>query len=194
MICGWIEVEESQEDPIAQHSGGSKVRRNRIDDVSNHVRETFLPYPIKIVEVIQPKVAAFVQTVCVEKQGAHAKNGNQLQETRTPANTEHLCNRTRRFQCFSFEVLCGTNWIRSSYGIITRMQAPKREVPFPDLEFDRTIPDQFAVEFHGAGHWRVHDNLFIRKHPIVCAAAITYGFAQRQRDRPSDSTESCTNA
>src|SRR6266852_9242470 len=133
MICGWIEVEESQEEPIAQHSGGSKVPRNRIDDVSNHVRETFLLDPIKIVEVIQLKIAAFVQTVCVEKQGANAKNGNETQEIRTPANTAHLCNRTRCFQCFSFEVLCGGNWIRSSYGIIARMQAPKREAPFPGL-------------------------------------------------------------
>ena len=77
-------------------------------------------YPIKIVEVIQPKIAAFVQTVCVEKQGANAKNGNELQEIRTPANTAHLCNRARCFQCFSFEVLCGGNRIRSPYGIITR--------------------------------------------------------------------------
>src|SRR5260370_27995577 len=133
MICGWIEVEESQEDPIAQHSGGSKVPRNRIDDVSNHLRETFLLYPIKIDEVIHPKIASFVQTVCVEKHGANAKNGNELQEIRAPANIAHLCNRTRCFQCFSFEVLCGGNWIRSSYGIITRMHGPKREAPFPGL-------------------------------------------------------------
>ena len=82
-------------------SSGSRVQGNRIQDVSDHARETGVLDPIKIVEVIQPKIAAFVQTVCVEKQGAHAKNGNELQEIRTPASTAPLCNRTRCFQCFS---------------------------------------------------------------------------------------------
>ena len=82
-------------------SSGSRVQGNRIQDVSDHARETGVLDPIKIVEVIQPKITAFVQTVCVEKQGANAKNGNELQEIQTPANTAHLCNRTRCFQCFS---------------------------------------------------------------------------------------------
>jgi hypothetical protein len=42
------------------------------------VRETFLLDPIKIVEVVQPKIRAFVKAVCVEKQDANAKNGNEL--------------------------------------------------------------------------------------------------------------------
>src|SRR5713101_6717470 len=134
MICGWIEVEESKEDPIAQHSGGSKVPRNRIDDVSNHVRETFLLDPIKIVEVIQLKIAAFVQTVCVEKQGANAKNGNETQEIRTPANTPHLCNRTRCFQCFSFEVLCGGNGSVHLKELSRGCRRQNAKRPFLDLE------------------------------------------------------------
>ena len=109
MICGWIKIEKSKKEPVAHHSSGSKVQGNRIQDVSNHVRETVLLDPIKIVEVIQPKIGAFVQTVCVEKQGANAKNGNELQEIWTPANTAHLCNRTRCFQYFTFGVLCGGN-------------------------------------------------------------------------------------
>jgi hypothetical protein len=147
MICGRVEVEESQEDPVTHHSGGSKVRRNRIDDVSNHVRETFLLDQMKIVEVIQPKIAAFVQTVCVEKQRANAKNGNKAQKTRNPANTPHLCNRTRCFQCFSFEVMCdgigSVHVTELSRGC--RRQNAKRS--FLDSEINGTTPDQFAVEF-----------------------------------------------
>jgi len=96
MICDWIKIEKSKNDPVTHHSSGSKIQ-----DVSDHVLETALLDPIKIVEVIQPKIAAFVQTVCVEKQGANAKNGNELQEIRTPASTAPLCNRTRCFQYFS---------------------------------------------------------------------------------------------
>jgi hypothetical protein len=119
MIGGRIKIEESQENPIAHHSSGSKVRGNRIDDVSNHVRETFLLDPIKIIEVVQPKIRAFVQAVCVEKQDANAKNGNELWEIRTTANTAHLCNRTACFQGFTLRY-----WIHSSYEIITRMATP----------------------------------------------------------------------
>jgi hypothetical protein len=36
--------------------------------------------PIKIVEVIQPKIAVFVQTVCVEKQGANTKNRHEARD------------------------------------------------------------------------------------------------------------------
>ena len=117
MICGWIKIEKSKKDPVAQHSSGSKVQGNRIEDVSDHVLETGVLDPIKIVEVIQPEIAPFVQTVCVEKQGANAKNPNELQQIRTPANTAHLCNYTRCFQCFSFEVLCGGNRINGAAGM-----------------------------------------------------------------------------
>ena len=168
MICGWIEVEESQEDPIAQHSGGSK--RNRIEEVSNHVRETSLLDRIKIVEVIQPKIAAFVQTVCVEKQGANAKNGNELQEIRTPANTAHLCNRTRCFQCFSFELLCGGNRIRSPYGIITRMEAPKREALFPGLGIRRDNSRSVRRRVPRDRSLTCPRQSFIREYPLICAA------------------------
>jgi hypothetical protein len=44
------------------------------------VRETFLLDPIKIAEVIQRKIAAFVQTVCVEKQEANTKNRHEARD------------------------------------------------------------------------------------------------------------------
>ena len=56
------------------------------------MRETFLLDPIKIVEVIQPEIAAFVQTVCVEKQDADAKNNAAL------AAQQAATNRTQALQ------------------------------------------------------------------------------------------------
>ena len=55
--------------------------------MSNHVRETFLLHPIKVVEVIQPKISTPVQTERVQKQDGNAENRKEAQEIRTPANT-----------------------------------------------------------------------------------------------------------
>jgi hypothetical protein len=98
------------------------------------VRETFLLDQMKIVEVIQPKIGILVQTERIQKQDGNAKNKNKAQaDVRARPNAAYVCNRTRCFQCFSFEVLGGSDWIRSSYGIIARMQAPTREALFPEF-------------------------------------------------------------
>jgi len=98
MIRGWIEVEESQENPLAQHSGGSREHPKRIDDVSNHVRETFLLYQIKVIEVIQPKISVLVQTERIQKQDGNAEDRDEAQEALV--TIAQLFARTRCFQTF----------------------------------------------------------------------------------------------
>jgi hypothetical protein len=119
MICGWIEVEEPEEEPVAHHSDGSSERRNRIYDVSNHVRETFLLHVIKVSEVPPPKITAFVQEVCVQKQDANAENRDEAQELPTLVTIAHLFARTRHFQTFGQIILASELETSAIYSVLS---------------------------------------------------------------------------
>jgi ribosomal protein S3 len=77
MVRSRVKIEQSQKYPVPHHSRRSEERGIRIDDLSKHLRKTGALHPIKVVEVVEPKVSAIVQAECVYKQSTNANNRDQ---------------------------------------------------------------------------------------------------------------------